>query len=149
MIQQLESATDPQAVRTLVLVVNAQLATEQTHLVASVLHPMLKLGCTLSVSGFGARGSSLKELSDQLPLSFLSFDHGLMQDALESERALATLSDIQSQARTLGIITIAKQVQNPDTLGLAKNLGVDWGQGYLLGVPTDPAWPLSARSNSR
>ncbi|WP_328986826.1 EAL domain-containing protein [Thiorhodovibrio winogradskyi] len=147
MINALDGATLPEPLP-LVLVLNEQTATEHKKMVADTLKPLLDLGCKLSVSGYGTRGHSLQLLHQDLPINFLSIDPFLVQKALESDRARSVIAELQQSARGLGITTIAKQVQNPATLNLAIELGLDWGQGYLLGVPTDPSWPLSARSDS-
>jgi hypothetical protein len=55
-----------------VVVINARLATDKPSMVASILLPLLKLGCKLSVSGFGTCGSELAEIYKPLPLSYLS-----------------------------------------------------------------------------
>ncbi|EIC21079.1 sensor domain-containing diguanylate cyclase [Thiorhodovibrio frisius] len=134
------------AVTPVVLVLNEQIATEHTKTLPGILQPMLDLGCKLSISGFGDSDNSLQMLYEGFPVSFLSVDPSLVQEALKSERARKVIAEIQLTARELGITTIAKQLQNPETLKMVIELGLDWGQGYLLGVPTDPSWPLSARS---
>ncbi len=149
MIQCLGQQSDARAAQALVLVIDVPLVAERAPFVASTFHPLVGLGCKLSVSGFGNRSSSLELLCRHLPLSFLCIDAGLIQDALESERARTLVSEIQHQSHGLGLVSIAKQIQNHETLRLAKDLGIDWGQGYLLGVPTDPASPLSARSGDQ
>ncbi|WP_328986371.1 diguanylate cyclase [Thiorhodovibrio winogradskyi] len=130
----------------MVLVLNEHLVIKHRGMVADSLQPMLDFGCKLSITGYGNHDSALELLHQDLAFSFLSFDPCLVQKALESDGARAALARMQQAAHALGITTIAKQIQNPSTLDLVVDLGLDWGQGYLLGVPTDPRWPHSARS---
>jgi diguanylate cyclase (GGDEF)-like protein len=128
----------------MILVLNeADLADRWTH-VANLLDALLQRGCQLSITGYGGRDSSL-EFLDHLPVGFLAFDAHLIEHALESQRARSLISSVQRRAQAAGMITIAKQIQNPQVLQLVTDLGLDWGQGYLLGVPSDPAWPASAQ----
>ena len=38
-------------------------------------------------------------------------------------------------ATDLGVITVAEGVEDKETLDLLRQIGIDWGQGYLFGVP--------------
>ncbi|WPL11509.1 EAL domain-containing protein [Thiorhodovibrio litoralis] len=131
----------------IVLVLNERDIAERYAEAAKALAPMVDLGCGLSIAGYGSSERSLGFL-DVLPVSFLAFDSSLIEEAQDSEKARSIIQDIQSRARDAGITTIAKQIQSYETLTLAQSLGVDWGQGYLLGVPSDPKWPVSATSHT-
>jgi EAL domain-containing protein (putative c-di-GMP-specific phosphodiesterase class I) len=112
--------------------------------VTDALDPLLELGCRLSIAGYSGQAGSLAFL-DTLPVEYLTLDPALVERALYDEPARLMIGRIQRRARSAGITLIAKQVQNPHILELVTELGLDWAQGYLLGVPSDPAWPLSAR----
>lgn len=104
--------------------------------VAETLAPLLERGCRLAVAGFGGYRSSLR-LVAELPVSFLILDFELVRLAAESARGRAVLSAIQHGARELGIITIVKRVEDEATARLIASLGVDWGQGYIFGRPSE------------
>ncbi len=108
-----------------------------TEQVSSALAPLLSLGCRLALADFGGDASSYRFLT-HLPVNYLDIDKDLVRMARESERARTILAGIQRAAGDLGIITIAKYIEDEDTLTLLSDLGIDWGVGYLLGAPSEP-----------
>jgi diguanylate cyclase (GGDEF)-like protein/PAS domain S-box-containing protein len=121
----------------LVLTLNERQITAETEQVSRALGPLLDLGCKIAVSDYGGGSSSFRFLI-HLPVSFIQLDPGLVRLASESERARSILATIQRTAQDLGITTIAKQVEDEDTLQRIIDLGVDWGSGYLFGRPSEP-----------
>jgi diguanylate cyclase (GGDEF)-like protein/PAS domain S-box-containing protein len=108
-----------------------------TEQVSSALAPLLSLGCRLALADFGGEDSSYRFLT-HLPVNYLGIDKGLVRMAGESERARTILAGIQRAAHDLGIITIAKHIEDEGTLTLLSDLGIDWGLGYLFGAPSEP-----------
>lgn len=105
---------------------------------------LLQNGCALCIGGF--RGETdYQGLLARVPARFLTFDPGLIQSALESPRSRDLVTAVAAAAADQGVITIAKQIQDQPTLDFVEGLGIRWGQGYLLAVPSDPTWALSSR----
>jgi len=109
-----------------------------TDQVSAALAPMLSLGCRLALADFGGELSSYRFLT-HLPVNYLEVDKDLVRMARESERARTILGSIRRGAYDLGIITIAKHIEDEDTLELLGDLGIDWGVGYLFGAPSEPS----------
>jgi len=114
-----------------------------TDQVSSALAPLVSLGCRLALADFGGDASSYRFLT-HLPVNYLEVDKDLVRMAGESKRARTILAGIQRGARDLGIITIAKHIEDDDTLTLLSDLGIDWGVGYLFGAPSEPREDRSA-----
>jgi EAL domain-containing protein (putative c-di-GMP-specific phosphodiesterase class I) len=123
--------------RSLVLKISEQQVSTGAEQVVAALAPLLELGCRLAIGDCGSDASSYRFVTD-LPVDFLELDADLIRLAAESPRARAILTGIVKAANEIGQTTIAKQVEDQATLNRLLELGVDWGQGYLFGRPTDP-----------
>ncbi|MGB5831680.1 MAG: diguanylate cyclase [Thiohalocapsa sp.] len=121
----------------LVLTLSERQIKTETEQVSEALAPLLSIGCRLALADFGGEVSSFRFLT-HLPVKYLEVDTELVRLARESERARAILTGIQRSARDLGIMTIAKQIEDEATLRQLSALGIDWGQGYLFGAPSEP-----------
>jgi len=92
------------------------------------------LGCRFVLDDFGAGFSSFAYLKN-LPVDFLkidaSFTHQLPKDRVQ--RAL--VESILQIARVLGMKTIAEGIEDEATLELLREIGVDYGQGFVLHRP--------------
>jgi EAL domain-containing protein (putative c-di-GMP-specific phosphodiesterase class I) len=108
-----------------------------------VLAPFIELGLRLAIDDFGAGHSSLNYLAE-LPIEFLKIEGSLIRRMKGERRVRDVVQGIQSLATDLGVITVAEGVEDTETLELLRDIGVDWGQGYLFGhpkldLPTSPS----------
>jgi EAL domain-containing protein (putative c-di-GMP-specific phosphodiesterase class I) len=105
------------------------------------LHGMLgelrEFGIRLAIDDFGTGYSSLSYLK-RLPVSYLKIDRsfvmGLGSDS-EDERIVAAITDL---GHGLGLRVIAEGVENRQQRHVARQLGCDLYQGYLLAEPRRP-----------
>ncbi len=92
------------------------------------------LGCRFVLDDFGSGFSSFAYLKN-LPVDFLkidaSFTHQLPKDRIQ--RAL--VESILQIGRVLGMKTIAEGIEDDETLAVLRDLGVDYGQGFILHRP--------------
>jgi diguanylate cyclase (GGDEF)-like protein/PAS domain S-box-containing protein len=92
------------------------------------------LGCRFVLDDFGAGFSSFAYLKN-LPVDFLkidaSFTHQLPKDRIQ--RAL--VESILQIGRVLGMRMIAEGIEDETTLEILRELGVDYGQGFVLHRP--------------
>lgn len=95
---------------------------------------MRDLGIRIALDDFGAGASSFGYLKS-LPVHFLKIDgqfvRGLMSDPLN----LAAIRCFVEVARVVGIQTVAEFVEQQEEVSQLAELGVDYGQGYLLHKP--------------
>jgi diguanylate cyclase (GGDEF)-like protein/PAS domain S-box-containing protein len=93
------------------------------------------MGCRFVLDDFGAGFSSFAYLKN-LPVDFLkidaSFTHQLPNDRIQ--RAL--VESILQIGRVLGMKTIAEGIEDETTLEVLRDLGVDYGQGFVLHRPS-------------
>ena len=106
----------------------------------AVMAQLREIGVGLSVDDFGTGYSSLAYLST-LPITSLKIDRSFVQRLQESHvdtkdtevvRAVITLG------QALGKSVIAEGIETPAQLAQLRNLGCEFGQGYLLARPLTP-----------
>ena len=95
------------------------------------------LGCLVALDDFGAGMTSLTALKS-LPINVLKIDGSLVANLGSSDNAhgvaadLALVNSIHNFASTMGLITIAEQVEDSACLDALKQLQIDYAQGYAI-----------------
>jgi diguanylate cyclase (GGDEF)-like protein/PAS domain S-box-containing protein len=93
-----------------------------------------KLGCTLSLDDFGTGFSSFAYLK-HIPAQHLKIDIEFIRELRRSPADRQLVVAIVSIANALGQKTVAEGVEDPRTLEIVRSLGIDFAQGFLLGMP--------------
>jgi EAL domain-containing protein (putative c-di-GMP-specific phosphodiesterase class I) len=65
----------------------------------------------------------------------LKLDKELVAGALDDERAFSVASAIVDLAHAIGLTVVAEGVETTAHLDLARGMGCDFAQGYLIGRP--------------
>ncbi|HTZ08742.1 MAG TPA: EAL domain-containing protein [Acidimicrobiales bacterium] len=103
----------------------------------NILDELRQFGVRLAIDDFGTGYSSLSHLK-RLPVSYLKVDRafvsGLGTDA-EDERIVAAITEL---GHGLGLRVVAEGVENRQQRHVARQLGCDLYQGYLLAKPCRP-----------
>ena len=110
---------------------------------ATELMSMLKnqLGCKLSLDDIGIGSSNLSNLP-KFDVDYLKIDGSYVRDMMHDPYAELVIRFITAAAQQFNKKTIAEYVETQEQLNRLIDLGVDFGQGYLLGKPQklfDPA----------
>ena len=93
-------------------------------------------GARIAIDDFGAGYSGLRRLLLLRP-EFLKLDLSLVRDIdYDHAKQLLTESTVRT-ARAMGIVLVAEGIERPEELATLRKLGVDLGQGYLLGRPQE------------
>ncbi len=96
---------------------------------------MLKdLGCGMALDDFGTGFGTFTYLK-RLPAQYLKIDIEFVRDINDDPTDLEIVRSIVRIAHTLGKQTIAEGVENESVLETVRNLGVDYAQGWHLGMP--------------
>ncbi len=98
-----------------------------------------KLGCRFALDDFGAGYASFYYLK-HLPISYLKIDGEFVRDLPDSATDRLIVNALVDVCEGLEIRTIAEFVGDKATLEAARELGVDYAQGYYFGRPE----PISA-----
>ncbi|WP_242894245.1 bifunctional diguanylate cyclase/phosphodiesterase [Stenotrophomonas maltophilia] len=109
-----------------------------------ILQGLRERGIQVQLDDFGTGFSALSYLH-RFPISTLKIDQsfiaGLHGPEVQSTRAL--VEGVLSLARTLGIETIGEGIETEAQRQTLRELGCDYGQGYLLGRPAPWARTLA------
>ena len=95
-------------------------------------------GCKFSLDDFGTGMSSFAYLQS-LPVDYLKIDGAFVKAIVDDEVSLALVRSINDVAKVMGKRTIAEFVENEAILERLREVGVDYAQGYGIGLPT-PIW---------
>ncbi|MBJ7473235.1 MAG: EAL domain-containing protein, partial [Solirubrobacteraceae bacterium] len=96
---------------------------------------LIDLGCELALDDFGAGFNSLVHLRE-LPLAYVKIDGSLCRDVGTSDRAAVMVQGLASTARGLGVKSVAEYVDTQPCLRRLGEIGVDYAQGFQIGVPS-------------
>ncbi len=97
-------------------------------------------GCRFALDDFGMGFSSFAYLQS-LPADYVKIDGSFIRGVETDPAARALVRAIDTVARTLGKETIAECVENLDSVRTLMELGVEYGQGYALGMPAPDLSP--------
>ncbi|RVU47238.1 putative bifunctional diguanylate cyclase/phosphodiesterase [Rubrivivax rivuli] len=102
--------------------------------IAARLHALREAGVQLAIDDFGTGYSNLNNLS-QMDLSFLKVDQSFTRRLGQPGRDHALVEAIVGMARSLGLQVIAEGVETKEQEAVLRELGCDYGQGYLYARP--------------
>ncbi len=97
-------------------------------------------GCRFALDDFGVGFSSFSYLQS-LPADYVKIDGSFIRGVETDPAARAIVRAIDTVAHTLGKETIAECVENLDSVRTLVELGIEYGQGYALGMPAPELLP--------
>ena len=103
---------------------------------AENIQRLQRLGCKFSLDDFGSGLSSFSYLK-LLPVDFLKIDGLFIRNILNDRVDRMFVKSIIDIAKAMNIKTVAEYIEDEDILREVTALGVDYGQGYLLGKPKE------------
>lgn len=103
-----------------------------------------RLGCRVALDDFGTGYGGFTYLK-RLPVDYLKIDIDFVRDLPQNPASQHVVRAVVSLARGFGQKTVAEGVEDPETIALLCELGVDYGQGYAIGRPAPLADTLHYR----
>jgi len=104
-------------------------------------------GCRFSLDDFGSGLSSFAYLKN-LPVDYLKIDGMFVRDMLDDPIDESMVRSINDIGHVMGMITIAEFVENKEIRKRLEEIGVDYLQGYGVGMPEPIEHILSDRQTS-
>ncbi len=90
--------------------------------------------CRVSLDDFGAKMSSFEYLR-RFPIDSIKIDGSFVANMFENRFDREIVAAINGIAKALGYSVVAEKIEQEKTLSILKEMGVDYGQGYLLHTP--------------
>ena len=126
-----ESGMDPSR---LVFEIGASAALESLDRAREFSRRVTELGCRFALDDFGPAFGSFNYLK-HLDYDIIKIDGEFVRACTVDQTDQLVISSIVGIARGLGKRTVAEWIADEDTITMLKQLGVDAGQGYHLGLP--------------
>ena len=101
--------------------------------VIEFMEKMKVLGVQFSLDDFGTGLSSYSYLRN-LPVDFLKIDGVFVKDIKDNPNDYAVVKSINEIGHFMGKKTIAEFVENDEILEILREIGVDYAQGYGIGM---------------
>jgi EAL domain-containing protein (putative c-di-GMP-specific phosphodiesterase class I) len=103
---------------------------------ARLAHSLADRGCEVSVDNAGT-GTGRFDFLREVNADILKIDGSLVEGAHDDIVSRALINGLVHMADTLGMRTVASQVDTTGKLRAVRQLGVDYAQGYQVRVPED------------
>ncbi|TIO10600.1 EAL domain-containing protein [Mesorhizobium sp.] len=103
--------------------------------------------CRVSLDDFGAGMSSFEYLR-RFPVDAIKIDGSFIEHIAQSRFDREIVSAISGIARSLGCSVVAEKIEEQDALDVLRDMGVAFGQGFLLHRP-EPLEAIVARASAQ
>ena len=100
----------------------------------ALLRELHESGITWALDDFGTGYSSLSSLQNY-PIGTLKVDRSFVGQMLLSSLSMQIVMNTLGLAHSLGIDVVAEGVETAETFDLLRQLGCEYGQGWLFGKP--------------
>ena len=118
----------------IVIEITEKMVIDNLNLFLDAMTDFTALGMAFAVDDVGSGYSGLETIGKLKP-SYLKVDMSLVQGIHTSIMKREMLNAIISMGRGIGAKVIAEGIEVPEELKTLQAIGVDYGQGYLLGRP--------------
>lgn len=98
------------------------------------IHALKELGCRFALDDFGTGLSSFGYLK-HFPVDFLKIDGSFVKEILHDPIDREMVRSINEIGHLTGKQTIAEFAENVEIIEMLRSLGVDYAQGYGIGMP--------------
>ncbi len=107
---------------------------DMTHM-RKFLTELRKKGFSFALDDFGSGYNSFHYLRE-LHFEFVKLDGAFVRNIMNSKIDYTLVSNLSHLCQDLGILMVAEFVESREIMEALQNMGVDFAQGFYLGVPT-------------
>ncbi len=98
------------------------------------INTIKQYGCKFAIDDFGSGYSNFAHIFE-LNIDYLKIDSSLVKHITTDGNSRIIIKTIISFASSMGLKTIAEYVENKDSLDMLEKMGIDYIQGYYIGMP--------------
>jgi diguanylate cyclase (GGDEF)-like protein len=109
-------------------------AVENFERTRTMINQLKGLGCQFALDDFGAGFCSFNYLK-KFPVDYVKIDGQFIRNLVEDETDQVLVRSMHQIAQKLGKKTIAEYVESPKAISILREIGINYGQGYILGKP--------------
>jgi len=120
----------------IVLEINEKYAIENYKLFVEALQNLTQMGFEIAVDDIGAGYSGFEKIAHLNP-RYLKFDMELVKDIDGSYVRREMARALKDFAHKMESTIVAEGIEREGELGALRDLGIEYGQGYLLGRPSE------------
>jgi diguanylate cyclase (GGDEF)-like protein len=114
--------------------VNERILIEEDGLIVDRLAELHQMGVRMAIDDFGTGYASLAHLR-RLPLDIIKIDPSFVAGLGHDETLTLLTRTIVQVGRELGLRVIAEGIEQPRQLSALREMGCDYGQGFLIARP--------------
>jgi diguanylate cyclase (GGDEF)-like protein/PAS domain S-box-containing protein len=114
--------------------VNERILVEEDGLIADRLAELHELGVRMAIDDFGIGYASLAYLR-QVPLDIIKIDPSFVAGLGHDDTLTLLTKTVVQVGRELGLRVIAEGIEQPRQLSALREMGCDYGQGFLVARP--------------
>jgi diguanylate cyclase (GGDEF)-like protein/PAS domain S-box-containing protein len=114
--------------------VNERTLVEEDGLIAERLGELHQMGVRMAIDDFGTGYASLAHLR-QLPLDTIKIDPSFVAGLGHDDTLTLLTRTVVQVGRELGLRVIAEGIEQPRQLSALREMGCDYGQGFLIARP--------------
>ena len=111
-------------------------AVENYEEIRSMINHIRALGCRFALDDFGAGFCSFNYLKN-FPVDYVKIDGQFIQNLAKDETDQMLVLAMQQIVKKMGKKTIAEFVECPKTIKILRDMGINYGQGYIFGKPSE------------
>jgi diguanylate cyclase (GGDEF)-like protein/PAS domain S-box-containing protein len=104
----------------------------------AVLSALSELGVTIAIDDFGTGYSSLSHLQ-QFPVDVIKIDKTFVEGLCEDDEKATLVRSVLAIGAAFGLQVVAEGIESEDQDTDLRQLGCDYGQGYLYATPAPAA----------
>ncbi|MCE1184538.1 MAG: EAL domain-containing protein [Rhodocyclales bacterium] len=116
--------------------------------IARALQQQRSRGYRVALDNFGRHGADLERLETLGP-DIVKLDRSLIGHSGHLSLARRIVVDLSAEIRRLNSRMVCQYIENPLQLAVAREVGMDWLQGNLIGRPAIACRPVYQAANDR
>ncbi len=109
---------------------------QRDHVVAREIKSLRAKGLKVALDDFGTGYASLTHLLT-VPVDHIKIDKSFVDQLVRGQGGAAIIEGLVGISRNLGIKVVAEGIETKEQASLLRELGCDFGQGYLFARPVD------------